>query len=305
MIEKITPPDLQQTDTLLSDLFKEVQKWEGSLAGGTKLGVGAEAINNLLETKVSFGNPKDRLILLTEETFKNSGTELNDIYKQQMRDQYEFYYMIFSVDLIPKAATRFWRLTCQLDFTPKGEQEPIVQAIFPTDKWRAVMNFGVGMDVSLNGNLDWIAGVDSSQLPAFTELLPGELKANVVNKDEFKGFITIPAFKYELGHPEILAVGENNSFCYWRIQDQELQKVGTAKFSIVFKVPKDTESINLEGIAWAEPKINWLAAEIGDVLKEIPFKFRSLLSQDAAASKLARVAVEKWTLNLPHRTIDS
>lgn len=305
MTEKITRPDLHQTDTLLSDLFKEVQKWEGSLAGGTKLGVGAEAINNLLETKVSFGNPKDRLILLTEETFKNSGAELNDIYKQQMRVEYKFYYMTLSVALIPKAATRFWRLTCQLNFTPKGDKEPIIQTIFPTDKWRSVMNFGVGMDVALNGNLDWSAGVNSSQLPAFTELLPGELKANVANKDEFKGFIAIPAFKYELGHPEILAVGENNSFCYWRIQDQELQKVGTAKFAIVFKVPKGTESINVEGIAWAEPKMNWLAAEIGDVIKEIPFKFRSLLSQEDDTSTLARFAVESWTFNLPKATINS
>lgn len=327
MTDKITPPNLQEADLNLHELFKEVQKWEGPLANpkiyaeerisanqtisqtgrirfDAKLDVGAEVVKNLLESKVSFGNPKDRLILLTEETFKNSGTELNDIYKQQIRDQYDFYYMTLSVALIPKPATRFWRLTCQLDFFPKGEKEPIIQSIFPVNKWRSVMNFGIGMDIGLNGNLDWSAGVDSSQLSAFKELFPGELKVNVANKDDFKGFIAIPAFKYELGNPEILAVGENNSFCYWRIQDQELQKVGTAKFAIVFKVPKGTESINLEGIAWAEPDVNWLTAEIGDVFKEISFKFKRLLSQEDA-SQISRGAKEKWILNLPQAITNS
>lgn len=298
MSNTITPPELQQTDILLSELFKEVQQWEGSLAGGTELGVGAEAINSLLESKVSFGNPKDSLILLTEETFKDTGTELDNFYKQQMRDKYDFYYLTISVALIPKPATRFWRLTCKLNFTPKGEKEPMIHKIFPNDKWRSVMNFGVGMDVGLNGNLDWNVGVDSSQLPAFKELLPGEIKANVANKDKFNGFIAIPAFKYELGHPEILAVGENNSFCYWRIEDQELQKIGTAKFAVIFKVPKETQSINLEGIAWAEPDINWLTADLRDVFRDLSDNLKSLLQQkNQAASRFARG--EQWTLTLP------
>ncbi len=300
MTDELSPPNLQEADALLSDLFQEVQKWEGTLAGGTKLGVGAEAVDSLFQSKVSFGNPTDRLIHLTEETFKNSGTELNDIYKQQMQEQFDFYYMTLTVDLRPERAARFWRLTCELDFGSKGSGEPIIQSLFPTQQWRSVMSFGVGMEVGLNGNLDWNVAVDSSQLAQLLQSLPGELKANVGNKDDFNVFLAVPAYRYELGHPEILTNGEGNSTCYWRIQDQELQKIGTAKFAIVFKVPKGTESISLRGTAWAEPDINWLTADIRDVFGELSDQLKQLLRQkNQVASRFARGDAEEWTLTLP------
>jgi hypothetical protein len=300
MINELSPPNLQEADALLSDLLQEVQNWEGTLAGGTKLGVAAEAIDSLFQSKVTFGNPTDRLIRLTEKTFKNSRTELKDMYKQQMREQFDFYYMTLTVDLRPERAAKFWRLTCELDFRPKGSSEPIIQKLFPTQKWRSLMSFGVGMDVGLNGNLDWSIGVDSSQLAQLLELLPGEVKANVNNKDNFKAFLAVPAYQYELGHPEILTNGEGNSTCYWRIQDNELQKIGTAKFAIVFKVPKGTESITLEGKVWAEPSINWLTANLEDVAAKLSENFQNLLGQgNEAVSRFARGDSERWTLILP------
>lgn len=300
MSDELSPPNLQEADALLSDLFQEVQRWEGTLAGGTKLGVGAEAVDSLRQSKVSFGNPRDKLIQLTEDTFEKSGTDLNEIYKQQMREQFDFYYMTHTVDLRPERAAKFWRLTCELDFSPKGSGEPIIQSLFPTQQWRNVMSFGVGMEVGLNGNFDWNVGVDSSQLAELLQLLPGELKANVGNKDDLKAFLAIPAYRYELGHPEILTNGEGNSNCYWRIQASELQKVGTAKFALVFKVPKGTESISLRGTAWAEPDINWLTADIRDVFGELSDQLKQLLRQkNKEASRFARGDAEEWTLTLP------
>jgi len=173
MTETIAAPNVKEADSRLTELFNDVQKWEGNLAGGKpleltfennlsesgKLKTGAKAVASLFETRVSFGDPRDRLIPLTEETFAQSGTELNSIYQQQMREQFDFYYMTLSVALIPKPGVRFWRLTCELEFEVPDDKGLIVQTIFPTDKWRSVLNFGVGMDAGLNGNLDWSAGL--------------------------------------------------------------------------------------------------------------------------------------------------
>lgn len=311
MAEPLNAPDVNEADALLSELFKNVQEWEGNLAGGTpleltfdsnlsesgKLKKGAKSVASLFETKVSFGDPRDQLIRLTEDTFAQSGAELTPIYQQQMQSQFDFFYMTLSVAIIPKAGTRFWRLTCELEFDTDGA---IVQTIFPNEKWRSVVNFGVGMDAGLNGNLDWSAGVDSDQLAKFIKLLPEGLKAKAVSKNEFTGFIGIPAFKYELGHPEILAVGENHPFCYWRIQDQDLQKIGTAKFAVVFKVPKGTDAITLRGTTWADPDLNWLTADVRDVFNALSGSLKDLLKKkNDAASKFSRGAAEEWTLPLP------
>ncbi|BAY46364.1 hypothetical protein SAMD00079811_39730 [Scytonema sp. HK-05] len=306
MSDKIYPPHPQEADTLLAGLLEEVKTWEGTLAGGTKLGVGAAAVESLVQTKVEFGNPRNHLILLTEEIFKDIGVELNSIYRQQMRDAYDFYYMTVTVDLRPKPGARFSRLCCELVFSSEGENEPIVEKIFPNSKWRSVMKLGVGMNLGLNGNLDWSVGIDASQVAEIADL-PGNLKANVASNNELKAFIVVSDYAYEVGGFEILAQGEGNSTCYWRIEEPDIQKMATVKFAIVFKVSKGTESINLRGIAWAEPNKNWLISKIRNVFSKLSDSWKNRLqSEDEAASKLAELtASEVWTLDLPKATIKS
>jgi hypothetical protein len=299
MTDRIPPPDPQEAEALLANLFEEVKKWEGTLAGGTRLGIGAATIESLKQTRVSFGNPRDRLILLTEETFKDTGVGLISIFRQQMRDQYDFYYVTVPVNLRPEPSVQFRQLCCDFVFGPKGNNEPIIQAIFPKSEWRTVMSWGTSMNLALNENLEWSIGVDASKLAEIANL-PGNLKANVAGENKLKAFIVVPDYAYEVGRFEITAQGEGSSDCYWYIQKPDLQKMTTVQFAIVFKVPKGTESISLHGITWAEPDMNWLTADIRDVFEALPGKFKSLLrDKETAARKIPPAAREKWTLNLP------
>lgn len=303
MTDKLSPPDLQEANELLSDLLEEVQRWEGTLAGGTKLGPGAEAVTNLKDSKVSLGNPNDKLTLLTEKNFQDTEIELNSIYRQQMKNQYDFYYLTLTVGLRPKATAQFWRLFCELDFGPKGDEEPILQNVFPNEKWRSVLNAGVGMNIGLNGNLDWTVGVDSSALTSVLEQVPGEIKGEITNNNEFNAFMVMSAYKYEFGHFEILATGKGGSTAYWRIEDQALKKTGTVEFATVFKVPKAIQQIELVAKAWVEPDVNWLFVDVRDVAGELSEHFKQLLrNKEEAASKFVRWDAERWQLQLPKTT---
>ncbi|OUL36187.1 hypothetical protein BV372_08245 [Nostoc sp. T09] len=75
----------------------------------------------------------------------------------------------------------------------------------------------------------------------------------------------------------------------------------TVKFVTVFKVPKGTEFVNLHAIVWAEPNMNWLAAEVRDVFSELADRFKNLFRfQDGAVCKLPTGAAEEWQpLRLP------
>ncbi len=299
MSDESSPENFRKSDELLSDLLEEVQHWEGTLAGGTKLGPGAAAVTNLRDSKVSLGNPKDKLTLLTEATFQETGTELSSIYRQQMQDQYDFYYLTLKVELRPKPTVQFWKLMCELDFSPKGEQEPILQSVFPNEKWRSVLSTGVGMDIGLNGNLDWTAGVDTSAITDVLEQVPDEIKGEIANKNEFKAFVTMPAYKYEFGLFEILTAGVGST-AYWRIQDEALKKTGMVEFATVFKVPKAVQEIELVGKVWVEPNVNWLFADVRDVASELSDHFKQLFrNKEEAANQFKRWDAEKWQLQLP------
>lgn len=308
MTDIATPPDLKEAEVLLQSLLQNVQKAEGTLAGGEarRIGKAEAAISGIFKTEVRFGTPKDKLTRLTEETFQESGAELSPLLKRQMQEQYDFYYMTVQAIMKPEPGAQFIRLTCELDFGPKGSEEPIIQTIFPTGKWRDVMNFGVGMNVGLDGNLNWNVGVDSAKLPEVLKRLPGDLEGKATNKSEVKAFIALPEYKYQLGRSEITALGESSPTCYWHIQDPKLQEMTSMEFATVFKVPKGTESITLKGTMWAEPNMNWLTMNVEHVFKRLADNFKDLLTRDGdALPDLSRGVEETWTLALPKPSTSS
>src|SRR5262249_899265 len=223
MTSAVSPRDLKETQDLLTDLFAEVSAEEGVLSGGIKLGAGGNALQALRETKVIFGNPSNNLIRLTKKLFDEVKVELTEIRQRQMRHQFDFYYLTLTVSLQPKRGARFTRVECGLQFGPKGAGEPIVQAIFPKSEWKEALSWGAGLNLAINGNLEWAAEIglaDSIQI----ENLPDHVKANISNKGGLCAFIAAPGFEYKLGRAEIVATGEGNSECFWRIEKADLQE---------------------------------------------------------------------------------
>lgn len=301
MIGRFSPQDLSDAQDLLDELVTAVESEQSTLTAGTKLGMESEDLKSLRETKVTFGNPENDLIRLTKKLFDDIGVELTEIRKRQIRDQFDFYYMTLTISMRPERGAQFTRLECTLDFGPKGTSEPIVQAIFPTSEWREVLSWGGGMNLALNGNLEW--GVEVRIPDAVTlENLPTPIQANIANKDELKAFIAIPDYSFRLGRAEITATGEGNSECFWRIEKRNLQEAQTVQFGIVFKVPKGTTSIELTGLVAAELSLDWLVANVRNVFEHLSDKLQDLLRRrDDEREGKERLPIgdhRKWPISL-------
>ena len=299
--DQIRSEDLEGSQNLLNELFTAVKEEEGTLAGGTKLGLGGDSLEALLKSKVAFGNPYDNLIRLDEALFQNLGIELTVIRKKQMREQFDFYYLTLAVALQPSRGAQFTRLECQLTFGPQGPDEPIVDAVFPTSQWRVLLDWGGGLKLGLGGNLDWQA--EASLPTALQHQLPLDVRASVHGTGGLKGFVVIPDFSYQVGRPEITAIG-TGAECFWRLDNATLQQTQTVPFAIVFKVPHGTSTVQMTGLVSAEPNFKWLAANIRDVFAHLGDKLKAIFqSERRGRERLPLGDHETWTITLPRGTI--
>jgi hypothetical protein len=300
--QKFNPPNFDESQQLLNDLFENVESKESELAGGKtqELGKGATAVQRLKETTVTFGDPRSKLIPLTVDGFQVKGIKLN-YETQQLMNQYDFYSMVVSVDPRPQPSVVISKLECQLDFGTNGDQQPIVHRIIPDSKWQTVLNAGVNLNMGLDANLDVGIEVDASELTKIAGLPDyDKFKAGVSTKDEFKGFIVLDGLNYQSGIFNLFAQGEDNSQCYWRMEKPEIKNKSTVKFNIIFKVPKGWESIDLIGNVWIEPSIDWLNTEVVDVLRDLAPHLKNLFgNRERAARKFAVGKKEIWKIKLP------
>ncbi|MDY7003823.1 MAG: hypothetical protein SWX82_07630 [Cyanobacteriota bacterium] len=287
---KLNLPNFDEAEDLLNDLFEAVKSKESELAGGEiqELKRGATAIQRLKETTVKFGNPSSRLIPLTVEGFEAKGVELNYEIKQLMK-QFDFYSMVASIDPKTQPSVLISKLECQLDFGLQGKEEVIVHRIIPDSKWQTVLKTGVNLNLGLDANLEVGFGVDISEFTKIVNLPDyDKLKANIKTQNELKTFIVLDSLNYKLGKFNLFAQGEDNSQCYWRLENPEIQDKSTVKFDIIFKVPKGLESVDLIGNVWIEPSIDWLNGELNDVISTLPSHLKNLFgSKDKAAKSFA------------------
>lgn len=197
----------------------------------------------------------------------------------------------------PAGGACFSRLECRLDYGPKGADEPIIQTIFPQNLWKEYLQYGYGMNLGLDENLSFKAGVDAGRLEDLKDL-PVGLKARVGGNTEIKAFAVIPNYSYSLGKTEITATGEGNSSCFWRIETPDLENGGKTEFGVVFKAPKTVSKLELTGTILAEPDMRWLTANLRDVFQALADKFQAFVLRKGKDGPLVGDH-ERWEIDLP------
>jgi hypothetical protein len=282
--------DLLESSSAIQEMMEIARKQGGYLSGEAR---GAEnnaveSLKRLDETRISLGSPRDRLTLLTPELFKTLGVELDPITAGQLAER-NFYYMTMAVSMVPGSGVQFSELKLELDFTPKGEKEALVHSMFPNSEFKAVINWGAGLQLGLDAGLNWKIGTDGSPVELQTKL--GGMQASVANKNEYKGFIAIPEFSFKVGRADIEAAGAGDTFCYWKFARPELKETQTMRFGLVFKLPAKVKKITLTGKAKARVSRPWLTAALHDVWQ--------WLNQDRINKGVFLGDEKPWELDLP------
>lgn len=296
--------DLERAQELLAALFDEVQAQESTLAGGTKLGLAGSAIDALRKTRLTFGDPTDTLIRLTPDLFDAVQVDLHEIWRRQMREQFDFYYMTLAVSVEAQKSIPFSQLRCQLDFAAEGADHAhvIVQRLFPTSLWYPFLRGGVEMSLALDGQLSWSAGIDGT-LAARLAHLPGDLAASITHSNLLKAYIALPHYALDVGLAKITATGEGNTFCSWQFNNPEFRTTRTITLAVVFKVSHGTPVIRLTGLTFAEPGWQWLTTSVRSVFAGLSRPLQMLLRRsDEERSPHERLLVgdhEQWIVKLP------
>ncbi|NHZ72017.1 MAG: hypothetical protein GWP17_02900 [Aquificales bacterium] len=295
--------ELQDSRAMISGLAQEVRDERSVLAGGTTRKVTNDIFDDLNQSKITFGFPQDRLIQLTPDLLKSLKIQLDPIQTIQMNTQSDFYYMSLAVSLFPKRSNLFKLVECRLEFRGIDGKAAIVQSIFPQSQWKTVLEWGGNLSLGLNSNLDWDIGVDGDKLAEVTSLA-GVPSANLTTKNELGSRILVPDYTFNVGRAEITATGKGNDHCQWRLRQPELKQSQTVDFIVIFKVPKGTQAIELEGKVIGEPDMDMLVAEVDDVFGELGDKFKNMFRKSdddrQGAEKFPIGSHEVWSpLNLP------
>ena len=273
---RFSSEDLTNASVLLTELLTEVSIHETSLSGMNKLGVGGTAIKSLLDSKILFGNPIEKLFHLTAGQFEKTGNGLNELRKRQMRES-NFYYVTVPVSIDPKNSAVFRKFDCVLSFSSEDLSETVIHSIFPKSEWKGLLNSPRGVNLGLDDNLEF--GV----------------------AEEVSWQTIAPKYFFRLGRATIYAMGEGDTQCQWTIEDPDFREDQTLQFLVVFSVPKATTKITMTGIVTAEPSMDWLNANIRNIAKYLSKRSQDLLrSQDRIEeTRLLIGDSTKWTIPLP------
>lgn len=300
----IKKEEIETSKNLIEELFNEVKTLEEPQGPAQRsLGRGGKALNALKEIKTEFGDPNNDLVAIKENLFIEKFS-LNDIQKKKMQE-YDFYYMTLNFNMHPGDSNieiEFSRLICQLDFEllDKNKGKPIIHSMLPKSEWRDILSLDREIKLSINGDLEWELGIDSSD--GKLDNLPGKIRTQLSNKNNLNANFSVPSYKYSLKKAIINASGEGSDWCRWKFENVKIKDTGTIKFGLVFKVPRGIKKIKFRGIAKVEPKRAWLISNISDITRALSDKFRELLNRNNVKKFNNEVFVgdhKEWTLNLP------
>ena len=284
------------TTELLSAAIAEARKWETPLGKGRK-GKAERAFEALSKGRLELGHPQAKTQRLRPKDFQERGLTLSPEVKKSMwgKDGYAFFVLPVPVLLFPGRGAQYRLLESQFAFDVKGEKrQPAVHSIFPEPLWTPVLNWGGGLNLALDGNLQW--GAEVEQTEARIGRLSGGLAGRVGNLNQLTSFIKIVPFEHSLGRMEIEAE-HSDTTAMWRLEGKRVFRgKKQTRLVVLLQAPKEARQVRVEAAAQAEVAFDWLTAQVSHVFERLPEAIQGIVKRQKG---LPLQDFQTWTLDLP------
>ncbi|MHC9542311.1 MAG: hypothetical protein AB9903_22610 [Vulcanimicrobiota bacterium] len=288
---------IEELRNYLDENIKEAEDWEGDL-GPNSPTPATDTLCALKEGKVELGNPQHTLKVIDPRKFEENGIGIKESILNEISKPNGWKYLLFHLPvlLFTGRGLKFslFELQSTLSALSSIMEQPVIHSIFPQGEWRSILEYGVGMDLTINSALQ--LGIDGAVPLELLAPLKGDITCNMDAESKQFGKIKVNQYTYDLGHA-LIEAKNNGKTVMWRFDYEKVyNSAKSIDLIVICKVPKDLFEFKVTSSCYAEASINWIAENIEHIFSRLTQPFRKILL-DCRGIKYEDSKV--WTLKIP------
>lgn len=224
----------------LKSALKEIQELDG-LRGrkdDQEKSAAVQVLEDLIDGTLSFGNPEHTLKKLDHNTFTDLGTD--------ERWKYYLVQVPVAVNISKRIKVEEFQLKVQLD----SEQSVSTLKLFPTTRWKSLVEAGTKVDLGLDAKANFT--VSATQVAD----LGIPVDASLVSQNTGNVFLKIGNLGFQVKHYDIKTGGNGHSFAQWIFREPNTVE-SELQAGLILQMGATSKKLSLDCLAYLKPQQQW------------------------------------------------